>query len=496
MSKKARILLVDDIEENLVALEALLRRDDAEIVTVRSGTQALELILTQEFSLALIDVQMPEMDGFELAELMRGAERSRYIPIIFVTAGAGDAQRIFRGYETGAVDFLFKPIDSHILRQKVATFVSLDLQKKQIAEQYRRIQESEALLRGVMDATSTLIHVKDRSGRYVTANRRYAEFFGTEPQGLTAKTDYELFPQEMAETLRRNDDLVIAQGTAMQVEEHLDQANTARTYLSSKVPLSDASGHIWGVCAVSTDISAIKRMETELEQAIRAREDVLAVVSHDMRNFLQALMSSSDMLSKRESSLSEDVKAALHARIRTTVDLMARITADLMDVVSIKTGRVAVAIRPEVINGIINEVVLVHEPMAQEKGIRLRVLLPAGDIVVLCDRERILQVFANLLGNAFKFCARGAAVSILGEIRAGQLYIAVKDGGPGIAAADLPRVFEPYWSANENRDKGTGLGLYITKRIIEGHGTQIWIESEAGRGTTVHFSLLMSGVVE
>src|SRR5688572_2258080 len=116
--QKSKILLVDDIEENLIALEALLRRDDAEILIAQSGREALELILNHEFSLAFLDVQMPEMDGFELAELMRGTERSRYIPIIFVTAGTGDALRVFRGYESGAVDFLFKPIHPHIPAHK------------------------------------------------------------------------------------------------------------------------------------------------------------------------------------------------------------------------------------------------------------------------------------------------------------------------------------------------------------------------------------------
>ncbi|MBL8267585.1 two-component system response regulator, partial [Steroidobacter sp.] len=111
MTERSRILLVDDVDENLVALEALLRRDDADIVTARSGTEALELVLQKEFALAFVDVQMPEMDGFELAEYMRGAERSKYIPIIFLTAGTGDTNRVFRGYESGAVDFLFKPVD-------------------------------------------------------------------------------------------------------------------------------------------------------------------------------------------------------------------------------------------------------------------------------------------------------------------------------------------------------------------------------------------------
>src|ERR1700759_4068038 len=107
-------LLVDDLEENLLSLETLLRRDDLNILKARSGDEALELLLKNDVALALIDVQMPGLDGFELAELMRGNERTRRIPIIFVTAGNADAQRRFRGYETGAVDFIYKPIEAAV----------------------------------------------------------------------------------------------------------------------------------------------------------------------------------------------------------------------------------------------------------------------------------------------------------------------------------------------------------------------------------------------
>ncbi len=113
-----KCLLVDDLEENLLALSALLQRPDLEILTARSGSEALELLLVHDVALAFLDVQMPEMDGFELAELMRGSERTRQIPIIFVTAGARDRHRLFKGYESGAVDFLFKPIEPHILQNK------------------------------------------------------------------------------------------------------------------------------------------------------------------------------------------------------------------------------------------------------------------------------------------------------------------------------------------------------------------------------------------
>jgi two-component system, sensor histidine kinase and response regulator len=132
-----KFLLVDDAEENLVALEALLRRDGLELLKARSGAEALELLLVHEVALALLDVQMPDMDGFELAELMRGAARTKSIPIIFVTAGARSPQRIFKGYETGAVDFLFKPIEPMILKGKADVFFELYRQRKELANALR-----------------------------------------------------------------------------------------------------------------------------------------------------------------------------------------------------------------------------------------------------------------------------------------------------------------------------------------------------------------------
>src|ERR1700729_3468174 len=128
-----KCLLVDDLEENLLALSALLARADVEILTARSGSEALELLLVHEVALAFLDVQMPDMDGFELAELMRGSERTRRIPLIFVTAGAREKHRQFKGYETGAVDFIYKPIEPHILKNKAEVFFELYRQRQLLA---------------------------------------------------------------------------------------------------------------------------------------------------------------------------------------------------------------------------------------------------------------------------------------------------------------------------------------------------------------------------
>jgi signal transduction histidine kinase len=140
----AKVLLVDDLEENLIALEALLRHKDLQLLRARSGREALELLLAHDVALALLDVQMPDMDGFELAELMRGTERTRRVPIVFLTAGTRDAKRVFRGYEVGAVDFLFKPLDPVLLGHKVATFVELHRQR---LERARLAEELRAMLR-------------------------------------------------------------------------------------------------------------------------------------------------------------------------------------------------------------------------------------------------------------------------------------------------------------------------------------------------------------
>lgn len=146
MNPPVKFLLVDDLSENLLSLEALLRRDDLLLLMAKSGDEALELLLDHDVALALIDVQMPGLDGFELAELMRGNERTRRIPIIFVTAGTHCAERRFQGYGAGAVDFIQKPIEPDILRSKTNVFFEIDRQRQMLAAQRDLLQaQAEAL---------------------------------------------------------------------------------------------------------------------------------------------------------------------------------------------------------------------------------------------------------------------------------------------------------------------------------------------------------------
>ncbi|TKA97466.1 hybrid sensor histidine kinase/response regulator [Cereibacter changlensis] len=162
MTEPVKFLLVDDLSENLLSLEALLRRDDLILLKARSGDEALELLLEHDVALALVDVQMPGLDGFELAELMRGSERTRRVPIIFVTAGSHSAERRFRGYEAGAVDFIQKPIEPDVLRSKAEVFLEIYRQRQMIAAQRDQLQlQAQALQqadRHKNEFLATLVH--------------------------------------------------------------------------------------------------------------------------------------------------------------------------------------------------------------------------------------------------------------------------------------------------------------------------------------------------
>lgn len=186
MTSRVKCLLVDDVEDNLLVLQALLGSDEVELLLAHSAVEALELLLQHEVALALVDVQMPEMDGFELAELMRGSVRTKDVPIIFVTAGVRDQHRIFRGYESGAVDFLFKPVDPIILKNKADVFFQLYRQKQQIAQELQARTETLRLnemfaavlghdLRAPLQAITNAAHVISKVTQEPMANQAAAQ---------------------------------------------------------------------------------------------------------------------------------------------------------------------------------------------------------------------------------------------------------------------------------------------------------------------------------
>ncbi|MFO0618821.1 MAG: ATP-binding protein [Polyangiaceae bacterium] len=227
------------------------------------------------------------------------------------------------------------------------------------------------------------------------------------------------------------------------------------------------------------------RLFREAERAIRMREDILAVVSHDLRNPLASIHMSAGLLIRREADARSRKQYEIILR---ATGRMERLIDDLLDMASIQAGRLAVVRKAQQIGPIIEEAAEIARPLAIANGQTITSAVETGNAESEVDRERILQLLANLLGNAKKFSPPGGAITVRARLANGAIECSVSDTGPGIVDGDLAHIFDPYWSATHEK-KGVGLGLFISKAIVEAHGGRIFVESRPGRGTTFTFTL-------
>ena len=227
------------------------------------------------------------------------------------------------------------------------------------------------------------------------------------------------------------------------------------------------------------------RALSNAQAASRARDEVLAVVSHDLRGPLNAIGLASDALKEEVST--DDARRYLGA-IERAVGRAERLIKDLLEAIKIENGNFEIAPRPVDARSLIEQAVNDHELLAREQGGRIELKLPDHPVPVLADKDRVLQVLANLIGNSLKH-AKGSSIAVTLAERNGQAVFAVADQGPGIPAEELPHVFDRYWQGRKRKRNGAGLGLAIAKGIIEAHRGTIAVESKPGRGTQFEFTL-------
>jgi signal transduction histidine kinase len=214
---------------------------------------------------------------------------------------------------------------------------------------------------------------------------------------------------------------------------------------------------------------------------------VLAIVSHDLRNPLGAIDLAATLLMQRHGLDARDRKHL--ETIRRSTDRMEHLIRDLLDMASINVGRFSISPLRTDAGELIDEAVDIHEPVAAERGITILRDCEVHAVEVSADRDRMIQVFGNLLGNAIKFCSPGDVIMVR-SVRAGDsVRFSVADTGPGITHEDLPHIFEPYWSGRSGKKKGAGLGLFIAEAIVEAHGGAIAVKSETGKGATFEVTL-------
>ncbi len=224
-------------------------------------------------------------------------------------------------------------------------------------------------------------------------------------------------------------------------------------------------------------------------ERIRAREHLMAVVSHDLRNALSLALMSSSVLAMPLSDANSTMSAARVVSLRKGLGRMVRLIDDLLDFASIEAGHLSLECSEYAAATLLGEALEMFRDQAECKSIRLTLQVPSESCVLECDQGRILQVLSNLIGNALKFTPAGGSVTLSVVSRGEEVELAVSDTGSGISPSELPRVFEAYYRASPMCGGGKGLGLAITKGIVESHGGKVWVESRFGQGTTFLFRL-------
>jgi signal transduction histidine kinase len=320
----------------------------------------------------------------------------------------------------------------------------------------------------------------------------------------------EHLPQLLDRIAQLTDELLAAGGPPRPPSERPGEGSELGQLLRAYGALRDAIMRLWGerilerqhlldlrilngaieeaiVASLDRHAGARERVVQDLEQAVHSRDEVLAIVSHDLRNPLAAISIAASNLVDESCATSRTRKQA--ELIQRSATKMEQLIYDLLDMASIQARRLKLDLLSEDPGRIIEAVVEAHETMAAEQGVDI---IADCDLhrTLRCDRARVEQVLANLLGNAIQYGRAGDVVFVRCEERNRQACFSVADNGPGIAPSEMENLFDPYYSARRHAAKpGIGLGLYIARGIVQAHGGTIWVRSKPGEGATFFFTL-------
>ncbi len=520
---RASILLVDDHPANLIALEATLAPLGQRLVCANSGQEALKALLTDEFAVILLDVQMPGLDGFETAALVRAHPRTSQIPIIFVTAIHRDPPHVTRGYDYRCADYLSKPFDPNILRSKVSVFVDLFLREKRLEAQAAEVRarerdelrrRSEQRMQRLIDSVPVAIWALHADGTIYDSNRAWTDYSGSSGVAAGLVDAERLIHPDDLPRVRQAWATALARGEPLDAQCRLRRASdgTFRWHVGRAIPERDDAGAVIGWIVTAADIETQKRVEDEYarvvererqareeaEAANRAKDEFLATLSHELRTPLAAMVGWTGML--RTGNLSPEKSRKALETIERNAKAQAVLIEDILDVSRIITGKLRLETQAIDLGALARAAVEAVRPTADAKGIILEVSIGALPDRFRGDPSRLQQVIWNLLSNAIKFTPAGGRVALsIEEARATEgsaqgsaqalgARVIVRDNGRGIDAAFAPFIFDRFRqidSTSKRAHGGLGLGLAIVRHLVELHGGTIAVASEGeGRGST------------
>ncbi|RYF17669.1 MAG: response regulator [Comamonadaceae bacterium] len=493
------ILLVDDQPANLLALEAALDTLGVDMVRAVSGPQALAALEKQDFAAVLLDVRMPGMDGFEVAREIRSRPRTRFTPILFVTAGDDPDEAMLSAYALGAVDFLAKPLRSEVLKAKVGVFVELYRSKEELRARERRDYEQRleakeeryrALFESIDEGFCVVKLVRDATGRvrdyrFEEANEAFAMHTGLED--VIGKTIRDMVPGQDAhwfEIYGR----VADTGEATRFVQEAKAMNRWFDVYATRLggPGSDL------VAVLFSDITQrllaeqdLRRLNEELAQANRLKTEFLATLAHELRNPLAPLSNGLHLM--RMAGNKPEVLERTRQMMERQIQHMVHLVDDLLDVARISTGKVELRRRPMDLKEVVATAVETSASLIDNAGHRLTVEMPSQPLPMHADPTRIAQVVSNLLNNAAKYTPEGGRIALKGRVEGREAVISVTDTGVGLEPDALAKVFEMFAQVPGagKPQGGLGIGLSLVKSLVGLHGGTVSATSPGpGQGST------------
>ena len=537
---RPRVLLVEDNPADARLLRELLseaRHERFEIVHVDRVSAALSRLADGEFEAMLLDLSLP--DGAGLETVTRMLRQVPTIPIVVLT-GLDDETLALRSVQAGAQDYLVK---GQVTSQLLVRAIRYAIERKKSLEDQRQHAETEAAARRsrfLAEAGRMLSASLDTDTLLKTIGRVVVPDLGdlclvdlVDDGGLIRRVvaghggaiddrlalDLEKYPPDpttarspVIEVIRSGRTVVLDSidrtllERAVCGDEHLALWQSASVKSAVIAPLM-ARGRVFGALSVVkqraahhyqmadhalfeelAQHAALALDNAELYQkarlASRARDEMVTVVSHDLRNPLNVITMSLALV--RREQLGPNLQRVVD-RVERSANQMLRLINDLLDVARIENGTLAVELKAQPIETVLSAAVDLMRPLATDRSITLATQVSSNVPLVLCDRDRIVQVLSNLVGNAIKFTPSGGHIEVVVEAVADGVRVAVRDTGTGIAREQLEHVFDRFWQAKRVDRQGAGLGLAIAKAIVEAHNGTIGVESELGRGTCFHF---------
>ncbi|MBA4066593.1 MAG: chemotaxis protein CheR [Isosphaera sp.] len=359
----------------------------------------------------------------------------------------------------------------------VLTLIDIGRVKEAEADAWRKNEQ----LAGILRNSPNWVFVKDVGGRYLLADEAFKRLVGCDPVGKTA---HDLFPQDVADALTAQDARVLRTGVPDETEVVIPHPDGEHTYLSVMFPVRDEAGAVTGLGGIRTDVTALKRAEREAREAVAQRDRFLAVLSHELRNPLAAVVNATSVLARLDLAAEP---ARWFGVVERRARHMARLLDDLLDVARIAQNKVEVRRAVFDLGGTVGDVLEEVRRVFDERRVRLSVARPDGPLPVLGDPARLQQVQVNLLTNAAKYTPDGGEVWYALGAEGGEAVVRVRDSGVGMSADLLARAFDLFVQADDTLDRsggGMGVGLTLVRAIVELHGGRVTANSDGpGKGS-------------